>query len=51
MPARKLLIALSLGSIPAAFVFAAIGAGWDEQPALALAVSYLKHVPDDFAVD
>ena len=45
MPARKLLIALSLGSIPVAFVFSAIGAGWDEQPALALAISYILPMP------
>ncbi len=40
MPTRRLLLALALGSVPTAFVFAAIGAGWDEEPALALAVSY-----------
>lgn len=45
MPARKLLVALSLGSIPTAFVFSAIGAGWDEQPALALAISYGLPIP------
>ncbi len=45
MPAGKLLVALSLGSIPTAFVFSAIGAGWDEQPALALAISYGLPIP------
>ena len=29
-----------MGSVPAAFVFAAIGAGWADQPILALTVSY-----------
>jgi uncharacterized membrane protein YdjX (TVP38/TMEM64 family) len=41
MPIRKYLAALTLGSVPTAFVFAAVGAGWADQPALALAVSYL----------
>lgn len=45
MRARKLLVALSLGSIPTAFAFSAIGAGWDEQPALALAISYVLPIP------
>ena len=45
MQASKLLVALSLGSIPTAFVFSAIGAGWDEQPALALAISYVLPIP------
>lgn len=45
MRASKLLLALSLGSIPTAFVFSAIGAGWDEQPALALAISYVLPIP------
>jgi uncharacterized membrane protein YdjX (TVP38/TMEM64 family) len=40
MPSGRILLALALGSVPTAFVFAAIGAGWDEEPALALAVSY-----------
>jgi len=30
-----------LGSVPTAFVFAAIGAGWANQPILALGVSYV----------
>jgi uncharacterized membrane protein YdjX (TVP38/TMEM64 family) len=41
MPVRKVLIALTVGSVPAAFVFAAIGAGWRDQPILALAISYV----------
>jgi uncharacterized membrane protein YdjX (TVP38/TMEM64 family) len=41
MPIGKYLTALTLGSVPTAFVFAAIGAGWADQPVAALAVSYL----------
>ena len=41
MPMRKLTAALTTGSVPTAFVFAAIGAGWADQPILALAVSYV----------
>ncbi len=41
MPIRKYSAALTLGSVPTAFVFAAIGAGWADQPILALAVSYM----------
>jgi uncharacterized membrane protein YdjX (TVP38/TMEM64 family) len=41
MPPRKFVAALISGSVPAAAVFAAIGAGWAGQPALALAVSYV----------
>jgi uncharacterized membrane protein YdjX (TVP38/TMEM64 family) len=41
MPMRKFTVALSLGSVPTGFVFAAIGAGWADQPILALALSYL----------
>jgi uncharacterized membrane protein YdjX (TVP38/TMEM64 family) len=37
----KFSAALTVGSLPTAFVFAAIGAGWAEQPILALAVSYI----------
>jgi len=29
------------GSVPTAFVFAGIGAGWADQPVLALAISYV----------
>jgi uncharacterized membrane protein YdjX (TVP38/TMEM64 family) len=41
MPMRKFTAALTIGSVPTAFVFAAIGAGWADQPILALAVSYV----------
>jgi uncharacterized membrane protein YdjX (TVP38/TMEM64 family) len=41
MPMRKYAAALTIGSVPAAFVFAAIGAGWADQPILALIVSYV----------
>ena len=40
MPIRTFVAALTLGSVPTAFVFAAIGAGWADQPILALVVSY-----------
>jgi uncharacterized membrane protein YdjX (TVP38/TMEM64 family) len=41
MPIRKFTAALIIGSVPTAFVFASIGAGWADQPILALAVSYV----------
>jgi uncharacterized membrane protein YdjX (TVP38/TMEM64 family) len=41
MPTGKFLAALTVGSVPTAFVFAAIGAGWANQPLVALAVSYV----------
>jgi uncharacterized membrane protein YdjX (TVP38/TMEM64 family) len=41
MPMRKFTAALTIGSVPTAFAFAAIGDGWTGQPALALTVSYL----------
>jgi uncharacterized membrane protein YdjX (TVP38/TMEM64 family) len=41
MPMRKFTAALTIGSVPTAFAFAAIGAGWAEQPILALTVSYM----------
>ena len=41
MPMRTFTTALATGSVPTAFVFAAIGAGWADQPILALAVSYV----------
>jgi uncharacterized membrane protein YdjX (TVP38/TMEM64 family) len=40
MPMAKFTAALIVGSVPTAFAFAAIGAGWADQPALALMVSY-----------
>ena len=39
MPMGKFIAALTIGSVPTAFVFAAIGAGWADQPILALAAS------------
>ena len=41
MPPRQFIAALVIGSVPTAFVFAAIGAGWSDQPILALGVSYV----------
>jgi uncharacterized membrane protein YdjX (TVP38/TMEM64 family) len=41
MPMGKFAAALAVGSIPIAFVFAAIGAGWADQPILALVASYV----------
>jgi uncharacterized membrane protein YdjX (TVP38/TMEM64 family) len=39
MPMRKFTAALTAGSVPTAFVFAAIGAGWADQPIVALVVN------------
>ena len=39
MPMKKFIAALTLGSVPTAFAFAAIGAGWADQPIVALVVS------------
>ena len=44
MPMRELTVALTIGSVPTAFAFAAIGAGWAHRPTLALAVSYILPV-------
>jgi uncharacterized membrane protein YdjX (TVP38/TMEM64 family) len=41
MPIRKFTMALTVGSVPTAFAFAAIGAGWADQPILVLVVSYV----------
>jgi uncharacterized membrane protein YdjX (TVP38/TMEM64 family) len=41
MPLRKFMAALTVGSVPTGFAFAAIGAGWADQPILALVVSYV----------
>jgi uncharacterized membrane protein YdjX (TVP38/TMEM64 family) len=41
MPRGKFVAALAIGSVPTAFVFAAIGAGWAEQPIVALGASYV----------
>jgi uncharacterized membrane protein YdjX (TVP38/TMEM64 family) len=40
MPMGRFVAALAVGSMPTAFAFAAIGAGWADQPTLALVVSY-----------
>jgi hypothetical protein len=44
MPFEKFLTAMVLGSVPTAFVFAGVGAGWADQPLLALALSYMLPV-------
>jgi uncharacterized membrane protein YdjX (TVP38/TMEM64 family) len=41
MPMASFAAALTVGSVPTAFAFAAIGAGWADQPMLALVVSYV----------
>ena len=41
MPMGKFTLALTVGSVPTAFAFAAIGAGWADQPIMALTVSYV----------
>lgn len=41
MPMGKFLAALTVGSVPAAFAFSAIGAGWADQLIVVLAVSYV----------
>jgi uncharacterized membrane protein YdjX (TVP38/TMEM64 family) len=41
MPIRIFAAALTIGSVPTAFAFAAIGAGWADQPIAALAASYV----------
>lgn len=45
MRVRDVVVGLLLGSVPTAFVFSAIGAGWSEQPALALALGYFLPIP------
>jgi uncharacterized membrane protein YdjX (TVP38/TMEM64 family) len=44
MPMGRFIAASAIGSVPTAFVFAAIGAGWAHQPTLALVVSYVLPV-------
>jgi uncharacterized membrane protein YdjX (TVP38/TMEM64 family) len=44
MTMGKFTAALVVGSVPTAFAFAAIGAGWADQPILALVVSYVLPV-------
>jgi hypothetical protein len=41
MPVRTFLVSLVSGSVPAALLYAGIGAGWARDPLLALAVSYV----------
>ena len=41
MPVTTCVVALAVGSVPTAFAFAAIGAGWADRPMLALVVSYV----------
>jgi uncharacterized membrane protein YdjX (TVP38/TMEM64 family) len=41
MPFGKFMAALTVGSVPTAFVFSAIGAGWADEPVLALVASYV----------
>jgi uncharacterized membrane protein YdjX (TVP38/TMEM64 family) len=41
MPMAKFTAALTVGSVPTAFAFAAIGAGWADQPIVALVLSYV----------
>ncbi|MGH8429183.1 MAG: VTT domain-containing protein [Solimonas sp.] len=41
MPIRKFIAALTVGSVPTAYAFAAIGAGWADQPIVALGASYV----------
>jgi uncharacterized membrane protein YdjX (TVP38/TMEM64 family) len=41
MPLGKFTVALAVGSVPTAFAFAAIGAGWADQPILAFVASYV----------
>lgn len=41
MKMTKFVTALTVGSLPTSFAFAALGAGWADQPILALAASYV----------
>jgi uncharacterized membrane protein YdjX (TVP38/TMEM64 family) len=41
MPLRTFVGAMLLGSVPTGIVYAAIGAGWSDQPVLALVASYV----------
>jgi len=45
MRSGEVFVALLLGSVPTAFAFSAIGAGWSDQPALALALGYFLPIP------
>jgi len=41
MRVGKFTAAMTIGSVPTGFIFAAIGAGWADQPLLAIVVSYI----------
>jgi uncharacterized membrane protein YdjX (TVP38/TMEM64 family) len=41
MPVGKFAAAMIVGSVPTGFVFAAIGAGWSDEPIVALVASYV----------
>jgi uncharacterized membrane protein YdjX (TVP38/TMEM64 family) len=41
MPMGRFIVALTVGSVPIAFAFAAIGAVWADRPILVLSVSYV----------
>ena len=41
MPKRKFIAAVTTGSVPIAFLFAGVGAGWAERPIVALGVSFV----------
>src|SRR5262249_3045163 len=45
MPLPKFTAALPMGGVPAAFAFAAIGAGWADQPVVALVASDVLPIP------
>jgi uncharacterized membrane protein YdjX (TVP38/TMEM64 family) len=45
MPARTVVAALTIGSVPTALAFAALGAVLADRPVLALAVSYVLPIP------
>lgn len=44
MPLGKFTAAMTVGSVPTGFVFAAIGAGWSDEPVVALVASYVVPV-------
>lgn len=45
MPIGQFIAALTIGGVPTAFAFAAIGAGWADQPIVALVASYVLPIP------
>ena len=50
MPVKTFLVSLGSGSISTALLYAGIGAGWDRDPLLALAISYLLPIASLSAV-